>query len=189
MLDVIDFNERIIRGYEEGYGEKRPARRPVAGPLAGPGRHRHAARLQQHRAGNPRVHPRELHRLHGLRDRVPRHRHPRQGALRGRAGGRSSQAIPEADREMYRARSGRRPRSTTTPARRSAASAGCSTSSSTRRKCKGCAECVTVCDDDALKMVAKTDEVMTDGPQEPPLLQEHRAEQRRSTSATTCSST
>ena len=22
ILDVIDFNERIIRGYEEGYGEK-----------------------------------------------------------------------------------------------------------------------------------------------------------------------
>src|SRR6266478_3774329 len=29
-------------------------------------------------------------------------------------------------------------------------------------KCKGCAECVTICDDDALKMVAKTDEVMTE---------------------------
>jgi pyruvate/2-oxoacid:ferredoxin oxidoreductase beta subunit/NAD-dependent dihydropyrimidine dehydrogenase PreA subunit len=28
-------------------------------------------------------------------------------------------------------------------------------------KCKGCVECVTVCDDDALKMVPKTDEVMT----------------------------
>ena len=28
-------------------------------------------------------------------------------------------------------------------------------------KCKGCAECVTVCDDDALKMIPKTEEVMT----------------------------
>ena len=28
-------------------------------------------------------------------------------------------------------------------------------------KCKGCAECVTVCDDNALKMIHKTDEVMT----------------------------
>ena len=56
-------------------------------------------------------------------------------------------------------------------------------------KCKGCAECVTVCDDDALKMIAKTDEVMTQVPQEPPHLQEHRAERTRSTSATTCSST
>jgi pyruvate/2-oxoacid:ferredoxin oxidoreductase beta subunit/NAD-dependent dihydropyrimidine dehydrogenase PreA subunit len=29
-------------------------------------------------------------------------------------------------------------------------------------KCKGCAECVTVCDDNALKMIPKTDEVMND---------------------------
>jgi pyruvate/2-oxoacid:ferredoxin oxidoreductase beta subunit/NAD-dependent dihydropyrimidine dehydrogenase PreA subunit len=29
-------------------------------------------------------------------------------------------------------------------------------------KCKGCAECVTVCDDDALKMIPKTEQVMTD---------------------------
>ena len=27
-------------------------------------------------------------------------------------------------------------------------------------KCKGCAECVTVCDDDALKMIVKTDDIM-----------------------------
>ena len=29
-------------------------------------------------------------------------------------------------------------------------------------KCKGCAECVTVCDDLALKMIPKTEQVMTD---------------------------
>src|SRR3712207_4867455 len=29
-------------------------------------------------------------------------------------------------------------------------------------KCKGCAECVTICDDNALKMIPKTDEVMLD---------------------------
>ncbi len=46
-------------------------------------------------------------------------------------------------------------------------------------KCKGCAECVTVCDDDALKMIAKTDDVMTTVAQEPPLLQEHRPVQRQ----------
>src|SRR4029078_5920600 len=28
-------------------------------------------------------------------------------------------------------------------------------------KCKGCAECVTVCDDNALTMITKTEEVMT----------------------------
>ena len=46
--------------------------------------------------------------------------------------------------------------------KKGSAPAACSRSSSTRRKCKGCAECVTVCDDDALKMIAKTDEVMTE---------------------------
>ena len=29
-------------------------------------------------------------------------------------------------------------------------------------KCKGCAECVTVCDDEALRMIPKTEQVMTD---------------------------
>ena len=56
-------------------------------------------------------------------------------------------------------------------------------------KCKGCAECVTVCDDDALKMIAKTDEVMTNVAQEPSLLQEHRPVATTSTSTTACSST
>ena len=35
-------------------------------------------------------------------------------------------------------------------------------------KCKGCAECVTVCDDNALKMIPKTEPVMDAHPQEPP---------------------
>ena len=188
VLDVNDFNERIIRGYEEGYGEKDLPADLSRGPLAGPRRHRHAARLQQHLPGNPRVHPRELHRLHGLRHRVPRHRHPRQGPLRGRAGSRSCRPFPKPTGRCT-ARSGPRPRSTTTPARRRPAPAACSRSSSIRRKCKGCAECVTVCDDDALKMIPKTDEVMTQRPQEPSLLQEHRPVATTSTSTTTCSST
>ncbi len=86
VLDVIDFNERIIRGYEEGCGEKElPADLSLARSLV-PAGTATLARLQQHLPGDPRLHPRELHRLHGLRHRVPRHRHPRQGALRDRAG-------------------------------------------------------------------------------------------------------
>ena len=46
-------------------------------------------------------------------------------------------------------------------------------------KCKGCAECVTVCDDDALKMIAKTDDVMTQARKSHRYLQEHRAAQRQ----------
>ena len=110
---------------------KGAARRSVAGPLAGPRRHRHAARLQQHLPGNPRVHPRELHRLHGLRHRVPRHRHSRQGAVRDRIG-REAQDHSRSRPRRCSASSGPRPRSTTTPARRRAAPAACSTSSSTR---------------------------------------------------------
>ena len=83
VLDVIDFNERIIRGYEEGYGEKElPADLSLARSLvpAGTATLRDFSNIAPE---IPDVHPRELHRLHGLRHRVPRHGHPRQGALRG----------------------------------------------------------------------------------------------------------
>ena len=46
VLDVLDFNERIIRGYEDGYGRERTARRSLAGPLAGSRRHGDPPRLQ-----------------------------------------------------------------------------------------------------------------------------------------------
>ena len=186
VLDVIDFNERDHPRLRGRLRREGPARRPVAGPLADPRRHRDAARLQLHRPGNPGVHPRELHRLHGLRHRVPRHRHPRQGAGRDRAGREAADAFPTRPTARCSRSSGRRPRSITTGRRRRAAPAACSTSSSTRSKCKGCAECVTVCDDDALKMIPKTDDVMDDDPQEPPLLQELRPVATRSTSTTTC---
>ena len=119
-----------------GLRREGPARRPVAGPLARPGRHRVAARLQLHRPGDPRVHPGELHRLHGLRDRVPGHRHPRQGARRGRVGGRSSRTIPEADREMYKAQWSKTKKYYDAGEEEGTASAGCSTSSSTRRSAR-----------------------------------------------------
>jgi len=52
VLDVNDFNERIIRGYEEGYGESElPADLSLA-RLAGAGGDRVFARLQLHRTGN-----------------------------------------------------------------------------------------------------------------------------------------
>ena len=54
VLDVNDFNERIIRGYEEGYGEKRAAGRPVARPVA---RSRPAPRRCATSATSPRRSP------------------------------------------------------------------------------------------------------------------------------------
>ena len=188
VLDVIDFNERIIRGYEEGWGEKDLPADLTAGPLAGPGRHRHAARLQQHLAGNPRVHHRELHRLHGLRDRVPRHRHPRQGAVRDRAGGEAQDHSRGRPRRCIAAQWSKT-KKYYDAGKKKRAPAACSRSSSTRRKCKGCAECVTVCDDNALKMIAKTDEVMTDGRARATATSRTSARPTTSTSTTACSST
>ena len=87
VLDVDDFNERIVRGYEEGYGESElPADLSLARSLVPAG----TASLRDFSYIAPEIPdyiPEQLHRLHGLRDRVPGHRHPRQGAVRGGVGG------------------------------------------------------------------------------------------------------
>ena len=78
------------------------AGRPVAGPLAGPGRHRHAARLQLHRPGNPGVHPGNCT---GCMDCVTLCPDTAiLGKVLGENGVRaaSCRPIPEADREMFR---------------------------------------------------------------------------------------
>ena len=53
-------------------------------------------------------------------------------------------------------------------------------------KCKGCAECVTVCDDHALKMIPKTEQVMTDVRKSHRFFKQHRPVATSSTSTTTC---
>jgi pyruvate ferredoxin oxidoreductase beta subunit len=73
--------------------------------------------------------------------------------------GSRSCTIPTADREMF-APSGPR-RASITTARRRRGEGGMFAIIIDPSKCKGCAECVTVCDDNALKMIPKTDEVMT----------------------------
>ena len=54
-------------------------------------------------------------------------------------------------------------------------------------KCKGCAECVTVCDDLALKMIPKTEPVMESIRKIAPAVQERRARRTTGTSTKTCS--
>ena len=49
------------------------AGRPGGGAVVGAGGNGGAARFQLRGAGDSRVHPRELHGLHGLRHRMPRH--------------------------------------------------------------------------------------------------------------------
>ena len=112
-------------------GREGAARRPLAGPIARARRHGHLARLQQHRPRDSPLYPRELHRLHGLRDPVPRHGHPGQGALRGRARGEAGHDRRRRRSRGLPRRNGQGPRSTSTRPRRRGCRAGCSTSSST----------------------------------------------------------
>ena len=136
----------------------------------------------------PRVHPRELHRLHGLRHRVPRHGHPRQGApsrssrnawpsIDRRRRARCMAAAVVEDQEVLRR-----------PKKKGTGAGGMFNIIIDPSKCKGCAECVDVCDDDALKMINKTDEIMDWSARATAHFKNMRAH-RRSTSTTTCSST
>ena len=139
-----DFNERIIRGYEEGHGG-RTAGRLCRRPVADPRRHRRRCAIS---ATSPREIPEytseQLHRLHGLRHRVPGHRHPRQGARRGRAGSRSWRRSPTRSRPRACSRKQfgqdqevlRRPE-------KKGSRGGMFDIIIDPTKCKGCAECVT----------------------------------------------
>ena len=102
ILDVHDFNERIIRGYEEGDGEKDlPADLAVARSLVPAG----TAALRDFSYIAPEIPEyirEQLHRLHGLRHGVPRHGDPGQGDRRERISRTKLAAIPDpADREMF----------------------------------------------------------------------------------------
>ncbi len=166
------------------------AGRSVAGPLADSGRHGHAARFQLHRAGNPGVHPRELHRLHGLRHPLPRHGDPRQSDRRSRSSKQKLAAIPTRPTgEMFAGQWSKTRKYYDGPQEEGSAKAACSHIIIDPSKCKGCAECVTVCDDLALKMIPKTEPVMDEHPQEPSLSSRTSARPTTGTSTTTCSST
>ena len=179
VLDVLDFNERIIRGYEEGYGEKELPADLSRRPLARPRRHGHAPRLQLHRPRDPRcTSPRTAPAAWTASPSAPIR--PSWARCSPRPSWNEKLAtIPDQPTARCSAASGRRPRSTTTAGKKKGGVGGMFNIIIDPSKCKGCAECVTVCDDDALKMVAKTDEVMTQDPQEPPLLQEHRPDERQ----------
>src|SRR6185437_826134 len=70
-------------------------------------------------------------------------------------------AIPdEADRAMYRAQWSKTKKYYEAPQKKKQPG-GMFNIIIDPSKCKGCAECVTVCDDDALKMIQKNDDVMT----------------------------
>jgi pyruvate ferredoxin oxidoreductase beta subunit len=161
VLDVIDFNERIIRGYEEGSGEKElPADLSVARSLVPAG----TATLRDFSNIAPEIPVYIPENCTGCMDCVTE---CPDTAILGKVLAENEldaklQAIPsEADREMFRAQWSRTKKYFDGP-KKKGNPGGMFNIIIDPSKCKGCAECVTVCDDNALKMVVKSDELMTE---------------------------
>jgi pyruvate/2-oxoacid:ferredoxin oxidoreductase beta subunit/Pyruvate/2-oxoacid:ferredoxin oxidoreductase delta subunit len=159
VLDVIDFNERIIRGYEEGYGEKDlPADLSVARSLIPAG----TATLRDFSNIAPEIPEYIPSNCTGCMDCVTEC--PDTAILGKVLSEEELEArlltIPEPDRAMYREQWSRT-KKYYDAGKKKVGSGGLFQIIIDPSKCKGCAECVTVCDDDALKMINKTDEVMT----------------------------
>jgi len=158
VLDVDDFNERVIRGYEEGYAEKElPADLALARSLVPAG----TATLRDFSNISPEIPEYIPSNCTGCMDCVTEC--PDTAILgkvlaeeewEARLGG-----LPEMDRPMYREQWSKT-KKYYEGGKKKAGSGGMFQIIIDPSKCKGCAECVTVCDDDALKMIAKTDEVM-----------------------------
>ncbi|HKI36315.1 MAG TPA: thiamine pyrophosphate-dependent enzyme [Gemmataceae bacterium] len=159
VLDVHDFNERIIRGYEEGYGEKDlPADLTLARSLIPAG----TATLRDFSNIAPEIPEYIPSNCTGCMDCVTE---CPDTAILGKVLSEEEWeakllTIPEADRAMYRAQWSKT-KKYYDAGKKKLGSGGMFQIIIDPSKCKGCAECVTVCDDDALKMIAKTDEVMT----------------------------
>jgi pyruvate/2-oxoacid:ferredoxin oxidoreductase beta subunit/NAD-dependent dihydropyrimidine dehydrogenase PreA subunit len=159
VLDVTDFNERIIRAYEEGWGERDlPADLSVARSLVPAG----TATLRDFSNISPEIPEYIPENCTGCMDCVTE---CPDTAILGKVLSEAEweeklKTVPEADREMY-ARQWSKTKKYYDAYKKKLGSGGMFQIIIDPSKCKGCAECVTVCDDDALKMIVKTDEVMT----------------------------
>jgi pyruvate ferredoxin oxidoreductase beta subunit len=159
ILDVMDFNERVIRGYEEGWGERDlPADLSVARSLIPAG----TATLRDFSNISPEIPEYITENCTGCMDCVTE---CPDTAILGKVLSETEleeklKTIPEADRAMYGAQWSKT-KKYYDAGKKKVGVGGLFQIIIDPSKCKGCAECVTVCDDDALKMVAKTDEIMT----------------------------
>ncbi|HUY34119.1 MAG TPA: thiamine pyrophosphate-dependent enzyme [Pirellulales bacterium] len=161
IIDVVEFNERVIRGYEEGFAEKGlPADLGLARSLVPAG----TATLRDFSYIAPDIPEYIPSNCTGCMDCVtlcP------DTAILGKVLSegdleRKLAAIPDPiDREMYRKQWSKTRKYYEGPAKKGD-EGGMFQIIIDPSKCKGCAECVTVCDDLALKMIPKTDEVITD---------------------------
>jgi len=160
VLDVLDFNERIIRGYEDGYGEKElPADLALARSLVPAG----TATLRDFSNIAPEIPLYIPENCTGCMDCVTE---CPDTAILGKVLSeveleeKLKTIVGENDREMYRQQWSKTKKYYEGPKKKNLPG-GMFNIMIDPSKCKGCAECVTVCDDDALKMINKTDEVMS----------------------------
>jgi pyruvate/2-oxoacid:ferredoxin oxidoreductase beta subunit/NAD-dependent dihydropyrimidine dehydrogenase PreA subunit len=159
VLDVVDFNERIVRGYEEGYGEKYlPADLTLARSLVPAG----TASLRDFSYIAPEIPKYQPENCTGCMDCVTE---CPDTAILGKVLSEAEwseklNSVPQADREMFKVQWSKTKKYYDGGAKKNAGVGGMFNIIIDPSKCKGCAECVTVCDDDALKMVAKTDDEM-----------------------------
>ena len=160
VLDVNDFNERIIRAYEDGTAEKElPADLTVARSLIPAG----TATLRDFSYIAPEIPEFIAGNCTGCMDCVtlcP------DTAILGKVVGENKwqenleQIIDDGDRKMFEEQWSE-PRKYFEGPKKKLGEGGKFLIMVDPSKCKGCAECVTVCDDEALKMIPKTDDVMT----------------------------
>jgi pyruvate/2-oxoacid:ferredoxin oxidoreductase beta subunit/NAD-dependent dihydropyrimidine dehydrogenase PreA subunit len=161
ILDVVDFNERVIRSYENGTAEKElPADLSVARSLIPAG----TATLRDFSYIAPDIPEYAPQNCTGCMDCVtlcP------DTAILGKVLSESeweqklAQIPHEADREMFRKQWSRTRKYYEGPTKKGQ-EGGMFSIIIDPSKCKGCAECVTVCDDDALKMIPKSEEKITE---------------------------
>ena len=160
VLDVLDFNERIIRGYEDGSAEKGlPADLSLARSLVPAG----TATLRDFSNIAPEIPLYIPENCTGCMDCVTQ---CPDTAILGKVLSeteleeRLATITEPADREMFRTQWSRTKKYFDAP-KKKGLPGGMFNIIIDPSKCKGCAECVTMCDDNALKMADKTDEVMT----------------------------
>jgi pyruvate ferredoxin oxidoreductase beta subunit len=158
LLDVVDFNERIIRSYEDGNGPKDlAADLSVARSLIPAG----TATLRDFSNIAPEIPDYISENCTGCMDCVTQ---CPDTAILGKVLSESEfekkiASLDEADRDMFR-KQWSKTKKYYDAGKKKLGDGGMFNIIIDPSKCKGCAECVTICDDDALKMIAKTDEVM-----------------------------
>jgi pyruvate/2-oxoacid:ferredoxin oxidoreductase beta subunit/NAD-dependent dihydropyrimidine dehydrogenase PreA subunit len=161
ILDVNDFNERIIRGYEDGSAEKGlPADLTVARSLIPAG----TATLRDFSYIAPDIPEYLPENCTACMDCVTLcpdtailGKVMAEGSLKGKL-----DAVADSEERQLFAHQWAKTRKYYEGPAKKGSEGGMFTIIIDPSKCKGCAECVTVCDDDALKMVAKTEKIMTD---------------------------